>query len=265
MKRNKIAPPDVLESHRGASDILAKSGTRLLLIEAIVLLILAAIVPTVILDTAEVLGYATILAGQAWVKSVIYRLAYPLMSLFGIFVYLPLCIGFLRLAHEIVQTGEGHLTTLFSSFSCARLYRRALRLSCGFFAWVLAAVLVCMLPVLLLPRNTVGILLSILIATALALLMLIPMLRAFPTLALALDARLSMREIRQRMRQMRARMPVSGRQFFLSWVPQILLGILTFGILLIWDTLPRMAISYFLHQQRINETIIRSEEHKQHE
>jgi len=265
MKRNRIAPPDVFESHRRASEILAASGTRLILIEAIVILAVAAASHMVIIETAEILAAAAIATGRDWIQTLVYALCTLLLSMLCIFVNLPLFIGFFRLVNEIVQTGEGKLTTLFSSFQSARLYRRSLRLSWGLFVW--AILLVCSVGMLigLFPKELLAALLCGLLAVGITALFLVPMMRAFPTLALAQDATLPMRAVRKRMCRMRTRTSISGWRFFLSWLPQILLGLLTFGILLIWDTLPRMAISYFVQIQKTNEMIIRSEEHKEHE
>lgn len=269
MKRNRIAPPDVYESHRRASEILASSGARLILIEAIVILIIAAASHMVIIEATELMTGMAASAGRDELRAIMYPASALLLSLLCIFVDLPLIIGFLRIADELVQTGETRLSTLFSSFGSARLYRRSLRLAWGFFAWavVLGALVTvtCAVGIELFSKNLLaGLLCGIAVVGEIALL-LIPMMRAFPTLALASDPTRPMRAVKADLRQMRTRMPISGWRFFLSWLPQILLGLLTFGILLIWDTLPRMAISYFLHLQGMNEMIIRSEEHKKHE
>lgn len=270
MKQNRIAPPDVFSSHKRASEILETSGCRLVLIEAIVLLIVAAALHMVVIETAVTIADIGMAMGRQAMEEIVYPSMILLLLLLGLLVDLPLFIGFLRLAAEIEATGEGRLTTLFSSFSGARIYRRSLRLAWGYFAWVVLLVVVAILSCAVVavslseqPLLTVAVG-GVLVVAELAL-FLIPMMRAFPTLAIALDLRFSMRATRQRMRLMRERMPVSGWRFFLSWLPRILLGILTFGILLIWDTLPRMAVSYFVQVRRMNEMIIRSEENKEHE
>jgi len=270
MRKKRIAPPDVFASSRRASEILASSGTRLILIEAIVLLIVAMSLHMVIVETATAVVDLLMPMGWHALDAIVYPSMILLLLLLALFVDLPLFIGFLRLAAQIEATGEGQLATLFSSFSGKRIYRRSLRLSWGYVAWVwllvAVAVITCAVVAVSLPEQPLlaGLLCGILVVAELAL-FLIPMMRAFPTLAIALDLRFSMREVRARMRWMRARMPVSGWRFLFSWLPRILLGILTFGILLIWDTLPRMAISYFVQVRRMNEMIIRSEENKEHE
>ena len=41
-------------------------------------------------------------------------------------------------------------------------------------------------------------------------------------------------------------------RFIISFLPSILLGILTLGIYLVWETLPKMAISYFCYVGQID-------------
>ncbi len=270
MRKQRIAPPDVFASNRRASEILASSGTRLILIEAIVLLIVAVSLHMVIVETAVAITDLLMPMGWHALDAIVYPSMILLLLLLALFVDLPLFIGFLRLAAQIEATGEGQLATLFSSFSGKRIYRRSLRLSWGYIAWVwlfaVAVIVTCAVVAVSLPEQPLlaGLCSGALVVVELAL-FLIPMMRAFPTLSIALDLRFSMRDVKARMRWVRARMPVSGWRFFLSWLPHILLGLLTFGILLIWDTLPRMAISYFVQVRRMNEMIIRSEENKEHE
>lgn len=45
----------------------------------------------------------------------------------------------------------------------------------------------------------------------------------------------------------------NGFAFFISYVPWLLLGTVTLGILILWDTLPRMAVAYFCYVEEIDE------------
>ena len=59
---------------------------------------------------------------------------------------------------------------------------------------------------------------------------------------------------------------IYGCVFFIGFLPWLLLGICTLGLLLLWDTLPRMLITYFRYSDAINQmTIIQSEEYRNHE
>lgn len=269
MKQNRIAAPDVFLSHKRASAILAQNGNRLVLVEAIVLLIMAIALHFLLTDSFVLLADFADSEQMEWLVTAAMLGMVLVLALLTVFVTLPLFIGFLRLAAEAEATGTGHLTTLFSSFSGWRIYRRSLRLAWGFFVWCLLLTAVisttCALTVGLFPGNILaGILCGFAVVAEIALFLLL-MMRAFPTLAIAFDLRFSMRDTKRLMRSMRSRMSVSGWKFFLSWLPMLMLGGLTFGLLLIWDTLPRMAISYFSHVRKMNEMIIQSEENKEHE
>ncbi len=269
MKQNRIAAPDVFSSHKRASAILAQNGTRLVLIEAIVLLIVAIALHLLVTEVFVLLADFAVMEEMEWLVTVAMISMLLMLALLTVFVTLPLFIGFLRLAAEVEATGEARLTTLFFSFSGMRVYRRSLRLAWGFFAWGLLLALVigitCGLVIGIFPGNILAGLLCGVAVLAEVAVFLFFLMRAFPTLAIAFDLRFSMRDTKRLMRSMRSHMSVSGWKFFLSWLPMLMLGALTFGLLTIWDTLPRMAVSYFCHVRKMNEMIIRSEENKEHE
>ena len=268
MQERKRKAPDVLELRARAGEILSVHGNRLMLIEAIVILLI-----TVMLysfgNTAFVLLLDAVVVSAPWAEPLLQAAYWLLVTLFTLFFTLPLSLGLLRMSWDMEIGTETSLLRLFSSFSCGRTYLRSLRLSFGA-VWrtlliVIAVALTCNLTLYFFAGSLLaGILCGALVVVEIAVWSLL-VLRRFPTLAVAMYEETPLPRARAIALQITRRCPMGGLKFFLRFLPQILLGLLTFGIFLIWEVLPRMCVTYFLYCRHMNETIIRSEEYKKHE
>ena len=270
MKPKNIKPPDFRELREEAGDVLAKDGNRLLLIEATVL----SLVPFVtypFLYTAFSAVLQPLLYNEAadWMVALVLVGFFLLLAALTVFLTLPLLLGVLRMAWRMTEGEEVVLADLFSSFSTAKTYRRSLHLSARTF-WrlgLLVAVvcLTCGIAVSAFERTVaVGLLCGFVVLLEVAVGVTL-LLRQFPCLAVAIYEDTPMRDARRIARNLTRRCCFGGLLFWLHFVPHLLLGLLTFGIFLIWEVLPRMCVSYFLYCRKINDMMIQSEEYKNHE
>ena len=85
-------------------------------------------------------------------------------------------------------------------------------------------------------------------------------LRRFAVFAAAFYEDLSIRDARKIAKTIAKHNRFGGVRFFFAYLPRILLGILTFGVYLLWDVLPCMGVAYFSYCKQMNDMIIRSEE-----
>ena len=83
----------------------------------------------------------------------------------------------------------------------------------------------------------------------------------FPTVAVALakPGQLSS-QIRREASCLRKEFPFAGFYFFFGFLPLLCLGVLTVGILLLADVLPRMCVGYFQYCNFMTDSLIRMEE-----
>ena len=270
MRSRRLKAPDIFAIKREMSPLLFVNRNRLRLIVGISILLL--------LITAYLMLYNTYFGVLALTLSADVGEAVllwgllgflVLISLFSVFLAMPLMLGFLKMAQNTLERGACDLRDLFSPFADRKSYRRALYLSFAGYWKIGVTVLAVFLTCALFSHFFFGSLIAGLLCGVIVLLEICLsiwlLLRRFPLLAVALYSELPMRDAKRIARGMRARMPACGFLFFLSFIPAILLGLVTIGVLLIGDTLPRMALSYFCYCKRMNETIIRSEENKQHE
>jgi len=265
MGKKTVREHDFFVSYENARVCLGFSGARMLLIRALVILLLM-VLPYYLLGTAmhllSVMVLSAVESCPPWIPSAVVACV---LSALTLFFTLPLCVGFLRMAKKTQRRVVGNLNELFGVFSDKDAYHRALRISffifwrvgllvllvfatcegtVHFFAGSLAAGLICAVLVLL--EIAVGILL---------------LLRHFPFVFYAMDPALSMGEVMEKTRLAASRDPMLGLRFFLGLFPWLLLGTLTFGILLVWDVLPRASVAYFDYCRQLHENI-RLEEYK---
>ena len=85
-------------------------------------------------------------------------------------------------------------------------------------------------------------------------------LRRFPVFAVAFDEELSIKDARRIAKEMARYDRLGGMRFFFAYLPRILLGLLTFGVYLLWDVLPCIGVAYFSYCKQMNDMIIGSEE-----
>lgn len=265
MRQKNLEAPEFRPISEAAGRVLAKDGNRLLLIEAVVL----SLVPFVaypFLRTAfgALLQPFFVHEDTAWqvvLLTVVYLLGIVAWTLF---LVLPLLLGILRMAWQMTEGQDTVLADLFSSFSDRKTYRLSLRLGAGV-CWrlglLLAVVAVtCRIAVAFFGGSLVaGLLCGVLVLLEVAVGAWL-LLRQFFCLAVAIYGDVSVRDARKLSRHLSRRCRFGGLLFWLRFVPHLLLGLVTFGIFLIWEVLPRMCVSYFLYCRKINDMMIQSEE-----
>ena len=269
MKRKRIVLPSVSDARQSAGDVLAVRENRLLLIEALMVLLVLVSLYITVFKTFALLATPILSGDNVWLSSAMLLLYVLLLLALTLFLTLPSVVGFFLLAGAIERGEDVTLSLLFSPFASRRQYARALRLSWGalwkFGLFVLAVILTPQISSSLFAGSIVADLICgviVLVELAVGILLIS---RYFPVMAQISFENLSVREARMLVRK---GYPCGiGIVFGFSFLPWILLGVLTFGVLLLWDVLPRMAVAYFRYCRLIRETIlnIHSEENKDYE
>ena len=269
MQKHRVKSPDAFDVRTKAGEILASRGNRLLLIEALIVFLIITPLYTTLYSAYDAICNGLQQSLTPIQQSAILWTYVALTAILTLFFILPLLLGLLRMSWEMENGLETSLIRLFSSFQDRKAYGRALALSFGAF-WrvglvVLTVWLTCMLTLRFFSRSLLAGLLCGLAVLAETVIGFLLCMRHFPTLAIAMYEQMSLKDARAIAKSMTKVCPFGGALFFFSFVPQIVLGLLTFGIFLIWEVLPRMCVSYFLYCKEMNEMIIRSEEYKKHE
>lgn len=251
MEKQPISTPSVRDAQHTADALLSQHGNRLLLIEALILTVLMCSMFVMIDGLFDILAQ---MLPQEIALEILMAAQALIQLLLLLFIILPLLVGLLRMAFVMTQEQETVLADLFHSFSSCRAYGRALGLSFGF-VWRagLVAFAVCGTYLLAdrLPLPFIAIVGAALLIVAEAFLGLLLLSRLFYTFALSMqEPTLRLSQCLKRSRQLTKRFRLSGWGFFLHYLPQILLGLLTVGILLLAHTVPRMLLSYFVFVDR---------------
>lgn len=267
MKKRTYSSPGFADAYREAGQILGLGGNRLLLIEAILLALLTVLLYVFLCNTYfALLGY-WIGGDVLWLSIALEVLLGFLISLLTLFFTLPLLIGLFGLAGNIERGRACVLADLFAPFSSAQAYRRALVLAWGAF-WrfgliVLAVMLTCHLGMYFFPGSLLaGLLCGVAVAIEIFVGLMLCVKR-FASMAVALYEETPLSHARAAALELTRMCRTGGAIFILNLLPRILLGLLTLGVLLLWETLPRMLVAYFRYCRHMNEMIIRSEEQKQ--
>lgn len=247
MAKQANSLPTADDAARAASEVLSCRGNRLRLVEALLLTILMCSSYAVIDGTAFV-------AAQMLPKTPLFSVLIPVAQyaawlLLSLFVILPLVIGLFRMAYRMEQNRETVLAELFHSFGTSRDYGRALGLSFGF-TWraVLLAIVIggtyWLAERLHLPLPAiVGVAVLLVAEFAVGVFL---MSRSFYTLAFSLrEPNASLSQCRRGSARVARAFRLRGVGFLLHFLPQLLLGLLTFGILLLMHTLPSLLLAYF--------------------
>ncbi|MBQ9132711.1 MAG: hypothetical protein IJX62_09635 [Clostridia bacterium] len=263
MENLKPSAPPVWQARHDAAQVLARRGNRLLMIECWMVVLLSVLLYQTLSNLSELVGMT-----GAWGVALLF--AFALSAALTLFFVLPLFLGMLGMAAGIVNGQEMCLAELFAPFASGRAYRRALGLSFALL-WrgtLLFLVVACTygLFVALTPGSWLGGLLCGVLILAELTVGLLLCLRSFSMIALAYQyPQQPLREIRRRTAILRRAYPSAGIRFFSGFLPWILLGLLTVGILLLADVLPRMCVAYFQYCNQMTERLIRLEEGKNHE
>ncbi len=228
---------------REAGEILSERGNRLLLIEGIGVCLL-------LLPMLLFFGYAFSILGEVLSLSTVATVgmvaAYVLLLIaLCIFVAGPLLFGLFHMAHRMVKREEVFLGDLFYAFENMRHYKCALQASAAVILRLCIAsiAVICTYLAFLLafPYDLGMMILCGVLITAEVILGILACCTVYPLTRCILEGRAMDRSALRRMER--------GLRFFAGFVFWILLGLLTVGVLLLWDTLPRMLIAYFCDQQ----------------
>ena len=253
--------PDFRTARLRAGEILAENNNRLKLMEGIVVCLMPVLL-SILLGSlfAEILA---VTAPPVAAKVSAVALFSAFLALFQLFLTLPLLVGLFGLAAGMADGDHISLADLFRPFSGGRAYRRALGLSFGFFwkagllvlaVWGTLAFFAAvgggkLLPALLAGFLTVGEVIGWIVLT----------MRRFPVLALVLRGGLTPREARKTTAGMVRRARRGGLLWAVCFLPWVLFGLLSVGILLLADVVPRMLVSYFLFSQNLTDPAKSSE------
>lgn len=232
---------------RRAGEILSRRGNRLLLMEALIVLLL-------LIGVCTTISYAffalSMWAAQDAVRSLLLAIVYVfVLAAMMLFLMLPMLYGLVFMACRMCADEETVLADLFQAFSSRTRYLRALRLGRAVFGWLLliAAVIlftsfafVLLLPPVLPVRLLCGVLTGMEGVGGLMLL-----LRYYPVpWGIVHMEELPYHEVCVLARQRVSDPLWHGWRYICGFLPWILLGLLSFGIFLLADVLPRMLLGY---------------------
>lgn len=228
-----------------AKAILGRNGNRLLLIEALAVLLLFFAMYELLHTSFSALLY--FLPFDSWGTVLAYLAFYAILFALTQFVTLPTVLGIFQMARQMYDGEETTLADLFFFFSSPKSYGKAIRLSVRFclllfLLVILSESLYLAFSAFLPPALPYALLCGVLIAVLTIGWVLLVFTR-FPLLFFVLSgedaADCSGGECRERSECL-----FCGVRFLLRFLPSILLGVLTLGVLLFIDTLPKMLVAY---------------------
>ena len=260
MKRKRVQGINFPMLKRESGEILSRYANRLKLIEAI-LICATTVLLYVMLDQVYQLVLVPFVdadgADGGYQASYIAQIVYAVFrNALTLFFTLPLFTGALHMASRMEAGEEVFLNEIFHPFSSARAYGRALSASWSVFwrVFLLTAVEYLLFALFFVAfESTFPILcLPVVLLMLGALLIWIRFaLGGFfcPYAVLVGNG--------ERMRPYAVSV---GWHYWVGFAPQILLSLLTVGVLLLLDVLPRMLVSYFRVCRKLNENITQSED-----
>lgn len=249
------------EANRKAGEILSQNANRLKLIEGLLFCITFFFFALLLCEAGAQTAALAVAEWQVLLLSIAGDLLYWGILLL---VVMPLFVGLLNMAERMARGCDVFLPDLFLPFASGKRYLRALIVlwplywKFGVFYWfpgILLRALVSLfgqIPWLL--ASGAGVLLL------LAIVWLLLALRGFVRLSFLLQWRMPLLAAGRANRQIAGTSFSGGGLWWLCFLPRILLGFLTIGILLIADVIPRMMISYFRYAGRMTDFAFSSEE-----
>lgn len=185
-------------------------------------------------------------------------------ALLTVLLVLPYLFGILQLAFSIMRGEDAVLADVFLPFSSFHTYGTAVLQSLSIFwkLWVTfdLAAGICYVTAKAAPGNLFAAVIATLLVICEVLLGILWCLMSFPKLYVKLKTGGTPAEKRGYAKKMSRACPSGGAMFFLGYVPRLVLGVLTFGILLLTDVFPGMCVAYFRYCEKIEESMIQSEE-----
>lgn len=253
MQQKRIGDVDFTRLRMEAGAVLSSNGNRLTLILACMIAASPLMLYVSSLSLLR-LGVLPLLPNVAALDYAIEAIAILLLSQF---ITLPLWTGLLRVASQMEQGQEADLTLLFYAFSNQSNYKDAQRVSFSILWRFSLLALSEALAVILIQRlfaGTIGVIAwGVPLYLAVFMMWFLPAIRGFLIPYLAQEAP----EAAPRMSPFSASV---GKQYWTGFFPWIVLSLLTFGVLFLADTLPRMLVAYFRLCNKLNEFTTQSEE-----
>ncbi len=241
--------PDQGLIRRQAAELVGASGQRMSLVFSLLLALSPAGLYVLLGQSFSLLFEST--QGQApWILSLEEFVYAILLIALSVYVTLPMIKGLVRQGRAVARGEEVEVSDVFFSFSSAARYRDSIRMS---FPGVIR---ICLWGgVISLTYETAAyfsasravVLVGSLLIVAEGAVALLFLLRSFPVLFFYLyDDRMSPTDARRRARE-RCRTDYGAYvAFWLGYLPHLLLGLLTLGVLLITHVLPHMTVAYHL-------------------
>ncbi len=256
------ALPDFRATRAKAGEILSQKSNRLKLTEAIIVCLLPVLLSVLLVQLFESVADLTLSGDAARTAAAIGFNC--LLGLFHLFFTLPLLMGLFGMAAGMARGDSVSLTELFAPYANGAAYRQVLSLSLRLVLRVAALIFAVEGTLLLFRLFGRGILALAILTAVLAvgevIVWIALLLLRFRVLFFVCGERMPVREANRRAARVAKRSRRGGAVWLLSFLPWILLGLLTVGILLLADVIPRMCISYFLYTEQMTETLNPSEE-----
>lgn len=247
--------PDFRVARVSAGEVLSKKSNRLKLIEGIVLCLMPVLFTVLLGNVFNSVANLTVSDVAYAVIAICFLCVSALLQLF---FTVPLVVGLLGMAARMAEGEYVSLVDLFEPFSSGTRYRKAFAVSLRLF-WTLGLLILVVSLTTGLYRAIGGgrilpaILAALLSVAEVVLWIVFVFLRRFATLSFVFSRRMPLRKARRATRKMAGRSQKGGVIWSLCFLPWVLLGLLTFGILLLADVLPRMCISYYLYCNQLTE------------
>ncbi len=227
LNKNIKAQKRLLEARAKADAILARGANRLLLIEAI-LIVCIFVALFISLQSATALLLTTLTENEM-LSSLLPAITSLIYLILGIFFAAPVVLGLFRLAEQMQAGKTPVLMDLFYYLSSGKLYRQGLRITRLASIKILLMVLVIDTVNILCPLAWLSGILTALIIVLFIVLLLFPYSKLNSLL-------------KEEDKPLRLGGGVRLVWFFLPW---LLLGLVSIGLLLVLDVLPRMLLTYF--------------------
>ncbi len=237
MRTPKEAKKRLLDARREADAILATGANRLLLIEAI-LIVCVFVALFISLYSATALLMSALHENEILSSLLPYALSFSCLLL-GVFLVLPVVLGVFRLAEQMQAGKTPVLMDLFYFLSTRERYLQGLRIT------RLASIKIMLM---VLTVDTLNILWSTQIPDTSAFRLLGGAVTALVIFLFIVWMLFPYSELYSLLRQTSEERPLrlgGGLRFIWFFLPWLLLGLVSIGLLLVLDVFPRMLLTYF--------------------
>ena len=253
--------PDFRETNREAGEILSQNSNRLKLIEGIFVCVTFFIFALLLREAC--LQAAQLMATQ--LGKILFFIAGNLLYCGVVLLaVMPLVVGLFGMAARMANDCDVFLPDLFLPFASGKNYLRALIVlwplywKFGVFCWFPGLAFDALVSYF--GKTLLLVILGAVVLGLLIVVWLLLGLRGFVRLSFLLQWRMPLLAAGRANRQIAGKSFAGGGRWWLCFLPRILLGFATVGILLVADVIPRMLISYFRYAGRMTDFVFSSEE-----